>query len=118
MLGNIARLRVLFVDDEPALRVTVPAALEQQGFEVVTAADVPSALELITRESFNVLVSDLNMGEVSDGFTVVSAMRRLQPNCRTLILTGFPDFQGALERLLGQAEGYILKIAAVFGRLS
>ncbi len=108
---NPTRPRVLFVDDEASLRLTIPAILEQQGFDVVTAAGVTAALELITRQTFDVLVSDLNMGEVSDGFTVVSAMRKLQPKCRTLILTGFPDFQGALDRLLGQADGYILKPA-------
>lgn len=105
------RPKVLFVDDEPSLRITIPLILEQQGFDVLVAADVTSAIELITKEAFDVLVSDLNMGELSDGFTVVSAMRKLQPKCRTLILTGFPDFQGALDRLLGQADGYVLKPA-------
>jgi len=108
---NQTRPKVLFVDDDPALRRTIPLILEQQGFAVAAAADVTSAIELITKQAFDVLVSDLNMGEVSDGFTVVSAMRKLQPKCRTLILTGFPDFQGALDRLLGQADGYILKPA-------
>ena len=103
------RPKVLFVDDEPILRLTVPLILEQHGFDVAAAGDVTSALALITRQPFDVLVSDLNMEELSDGFTVVSAMRKLQPKCRTLILTGYPDFQGALDRLLGQADGYILK---------
>lgn len=106
---DLVRPKVLFVDDEPILRLTLPLVLEQYGFNVVAAGDVTSAIDLITKQSFDVLLSDLNMGELSDGFTLVSAMRKLQPNCRTLILTGYPDFQGALERLLGQADGYILK---------
>lgn len=106
---NSIRPKVLFVDDEPVLRLTIPLILEQHGFDVVAAADVTSAIDLITKQPFDVLVSDLNMEELSDGFTIVSAMRKLQPKCRTLILTGYPDFQGALDRLLGQADGYILK---------
>lgn len=103
------RPKVLFVDDEPSLRLTIPLILQQRGFEVVVAGDVTSAIEQITRQPFDVLLSDLNMEELSDGFTIVSAMRKLQPKCRTLILTGYPDFQGALDRLLGHADGYILK---------
>jgi hypothetical protein len=37
------------------------------------------SLGLITERKFDVLISDLNIGHPGDGFTVVSAMRRLQP---------------------------------------
>src|SRR6266567_5471173 len=49
-------------------------------------------LKLIQSEQFDVLLSDLNIGEPSDGFTVVSAMRRIQPDALTIILTGYPAF--------------------------
>jgi DNA-binding NarL/FixJ family response regulator len=103
------RPRLLFVDDEDSLRHTIPAILKAEGFEVVAAASAAEALQLIATQSFDVLLSDLNIGELSDGFTVVSAMKRSQPNCRTLILTGFPDFDNALENIRQQADGYILK---------
>jgi ActR/RegA family two-component response regulator len=39
---------------------------------------------------FDVLISDLNIGHPADGFVVVSAMRRTQPDTLTFILTGYP----------------------------
>jgi len=101
--------RVLFVDDESAIRVTLPAILEMRGFEVAVAATVPEALDAIRSQKFDVLLSDLNIGEPGDGFTVVSAMRRTQPSCRTIILTGFPDFDKALRSIKEQADDYVVK---------
>src|SRR5437868_8932043 len=80
-------------------------------FEVRAAANVPDALALINSEKFDVLLSDLNIGEPSDGFTVVSAMRRTQPQAITIIITGYPAFETALEAIRGQVDDYIVKPA-------
>jgi DNA-binding response OmpR family regulator len=101
--------RLLFVDDEPGIRKTLAAILQQEGFQVTTAATVPEALEYISREKFDVLLSDLNIGQPGDGFTVISAMRRTQPDATTLILTGFPDFETALQALRSQVDDYLTK---------
>jgi DNA-binding response OmpR family regulator len=71
--------RILFVDDEPVLRITFPSVLKKHGFDVTAAANVADALREISNREFDVLISDLNIGEPGDGFTVVSAMRRTQP---------------------------------------
>src|ERR1043165_9213672 len=75
---TMAPMRLLFVDDEPAIRLTLPLILEKEGFQVTTAATVQEALELINRERFEILISDLNIGQAGDGFTIVSVMRRVQ----------------------------------------
>ncbi|MCU1307669.1 MAG: response regulator receiver protein [Acidobacteriaceae bacterium] len=103
--------KLLFVDDEPTIRLTLPRILEMHEFEVKAAANVSDALALIQSEKFDVLLSDLNIGEPSDGFTVVSAMRRIQPNAITIIITGFPAFETALEAIRGQVDDYIVKPA-------
>ena len=59
-------LRVLFVDDEPNILLTLSAILRQKGFDVTTASSVPAALKLINSEEFEVLISDLNIGEPGD----------------------------------------------------
>src|ERR1700694_534472 len=105
--------KVLFVDDEPTIRLTLPKILEMHEFEVRTAASVQEALSLIQNEKFDVLLSDLNIGEQSDGFTVVSAMRRVQPEALTIILTGYPAFESALQAIREQVDDYISKPANV-----
>jgi DNA-binding response OmpR family regulator len=102
-------MRVLFVDDEPGIRVSLPPILEGHGFHVTAAATVAEALSYINSQLFNVLIADLNIGEAGDGFTVVSAMRRTQPECVTFILTGYPGFQSALEAIRNQVDDYLIK---------
>jgi DNA-binding response OmpR family regulator len=79
---------ILFVDDEEGIRLRLPALLETHGFRVTCAATVKDALTLITQSRFDVLLADLNIGQPSDGFTVVSAIRRIHTEAVTLILTG------------------------------
>jgi len=101
--------RVLFVDDEPALRDMWTAILSVEGFNIKTAATVSEALAYVTSEKFDVLIADLNVGEPGDGFTIVSAMRRLQPKAVTLILTGYPAFQAALRAIHEQVDDFLVK---------
>jgi DNA-binding NtrC family response regulator len=103
------RTRLLFVDDEEGIRLTLPAVLEEKGFEVRVAATVPEALVEINSYPFDVLVTDLNIGTQGDGFLVISAMRHLQPQCVTLILTGYPALETALQALRAQVDDYLLK---------
>jgi CheY-like chemotaxis protein len=105
--------RILFVDDEPGIILTMPAILRQHGYDVAAAETVNEALTQITSAHFDVLISDLNIGHPGDGFTVVSAMRRTQPTCITLILTGYPGFDSALEAIRSQVDDYLIKPAVI-----
>jgi len=103
------RTRILFVDDEPNIRLTLPPILEQHGFEVKAAGTVAEALNEISASRFDVLISDLNVGENGDGFSVVSEMRKRQPDCITMILTGYPAFESAVEALHHRVDDYVVK---------
>ena len=105
--------RLLFVDDEESIRITLPAILRKEGFDVTAAASVAEAIDLITHQEFDILLADLNIGQPGDGFTVVSAMRRTQPDVLTFILTGYPDFQSALEAIRQQVDDYFTKPADI-----
>lgn len=107
------KTRVLFVDDEAGIRLTLPAILEHEGFVVSVAASVPEALEIMNHQAFDVLLTDLNIGAPADGFILVSAMRKIQPGAATFILTGYPDFQTALEAIRKQVDDYFVKPADI-----
>jgi two-component system response regulator PilR (NtrC family) len=100
---------MLFVDDEPSIRLTLPQILRMHGYDVEVASTVTEALAAIQSRKFDVLISDLNIGSAGDGFTVVSAMRRTQPECITLILTGYPGFETALQAIRSQVDDYLVK---------
>jgi len=101
--------KVLFVDDDSLLRKTWSAILNNEGFLVKDASTVADGLALITSEPFDVLIADLNIGAPGDGFTVVSAMRRVHPQAVTLILTGYPAFQAALRAIHEQVDDFLTK---------
>jgi DNA-binding response OmpR family regulator len=102
-------VRVLFVDDEPGIRETLPVILRGHGFDATSVATVAEALAEIAAHPFDVLISDLNIGQQSDGFTVVSAMRRTHPECINFILTGYPALEAALRMLSSQIDEVLVK---------
>ena len=89
----------------------MPMILSRSGFDVTVAASVKEAIQAITTREFDVLLTDLDIGEKGDGFTVVSAMRRTQPKVVTVILTGFPAFDTALRAIRSQVDEYLVKPA-------
>ena len=110
--------RILFVDDEPNIRLTLPQILMRHGYQVRAAATVAEALAEINSRTFDLLIADLNIGQVGDGFTVVSAMRRTQPNCVNFILTGYPAFETALQAIRSQVDDYLVKPADIQSLIS
>src|SRR5579863_9048461 len=101
--------KVLLVDDDDAVRAVMNATLERKGFDVVAVASVTEALKCIARESFDALITDLHMPNPGDGFTVVTAMRHSQPDALTLLVSGYPDVQGAMAAILLEADEILVK---------
>jgi ActR/RegA family two-component response regulator len=83
--------------------------LETHGFGVVSAASVNEALHLISTESFDALLTDLHMPDPADGFTLVSAMRHLQPRAIALVNSGYPALGEAMTTILLQADQVLVK---------
>jgi CheY-like chemotaxis protein len=95
--------RVLLVDDNDDIRAAFQEGLEGRGFEVVPAARVNEALNLISTQDFDVLLSDLHMPDAGDGLTVVSAMRHRHPDAVTLLVqSDYPVMQDAMASILLQ----------------
>ena len=107
------RNRMLFVDDEPSIRLTLPPILEESGFEIRVADSVQSALKEISSHKFDVLLSDLNIGEPRDGFSVVKAARAANPRCVAILLTGYPDLDSETESIKKELDGYLVKPADI-----
>ena len=97
------------MDDDEAVREMMGEALRSKGFGVVLAASVTEALTFIATEKFDVLITDLHMPNPGDGLTVISAMRHSQPYALTMLLSGFPDVQKAMEAIILEADEIVVK---------
>src|SRR5581483_11519878 len=107
--NTITNPKILLVDDNDQVRTTLKAVLEAHQFRVSAAPSVGEALQLINAQSFDVLLCDLHMPGAGDGFTVVSAMRHTNPDAITLVFTGYPALEEAMNAILLQADEILLK---------
>jgi CheY-like chemotaxis protein len=102
-------LRVLIADNDDSVRFMLQAALERDGFEVVSVMNVIEALTRIANEKFDLLLSDLHIPHAGDGFTIVTAMRHTHPNAVTLVLSGYPALEEGLAAIRLQADEVLCK---------
>ena len=108
LLGNPAK-RLLFVDDEPSIRATLPVILGRRGFQVSVAATVSEALHFIRIGKFDLLLCDLNIETGEDGYLVVEAFKQANANCVAAILTGFPPLNSAMKAIQHGVDEYFPK---------
>jgi DNA-binding response OmpR family regulator len=101
--------RILFVDDEAAIRATLPVVLRKHGFDVTVASTVPEAIEQVQTHAFDLLLCDLNIGRERDGYDVVRAMHRSQPRSAVVILTGYPGLESAITGIREGVDDYLIK---------
>jgi len=99
----------LFVGEEFETVSTLPRILSQRGFSVTQAKTVPEALEKMSQDKFDVLISDLNLQSPRDGYKLVRAIRDANPLCVTVILTGDPTLDAALEGIRHRVDDYFEK---------
>lgn len=105
----MAKIKILLVDDDEVVRYSLGKVLEQSGFAVTTAANVPEALNHILATPFDVLLTDLHMPGAGDGLTVVSAMRHSNPKAVTMVLSAFPEMEAAARAILQQTDQILVK---------
>ena len=80
--------RVLVVDDEPAIRSLLSLAFVRAGYEVRTAADAFKAIELCGSESFDAILSDVQMPGM-DGHRLVRWVATTYPTIQSVLMSGF-----------------------------
>jgi DNA-binding NtrC family response regulator len=109
--AKLSEKRLLFVDDERGIRETLAIILLRYGFSVMLAATVKEALEQVQTQEFDLLLCDLNIEHECDGYTVIRAMREVNPHCLNIVLTGDPDEESAQESIDLGIDDYIAKPA-------
>ena len=83
--------RILLVDDELAILLTLKAILEMNGFEVETAASAKEAVGKLTSNAYQMVITDMRMETETAGYEVIRAARQQDYNPATAILTAFPS---------------------------
>jgi len=100
--------RILLVDDEASIRVTLGALLERSGYDVTSADSGEEALHQLEQHAFDLLLTDLKMPDI-DGMQVVAAAKQRQPDLPVIVLTGHGSLETAIDGLHQRIFDYVLK---------
>ena len=100
--------RILVVDDEESIREFLDIMLRKEGFEVTLAEDGQKAIDLLKKKSFDMVISDLQMPNVT-GMELLKHMRESYPDTRFMIVTAFGTTESAVEAMKMGAYDYITK---------
>jgi CheY-like chemotaxis protein len=82
--------RVLIVDDEAAILLTLRAILERNGFQVETAASALQAAEKLATILFDLVITDMRMENPKAGYEVITAAQQVTYPPPTVLLTAYP----------------------------
>ncbi|MGB9456984.1 MAG: sigma-54 dependent transcriptional regulator [Bryobacteraceae bacterium] len=101
-------LKLLLVEDDPALQFTIQTALEEKGYLVDAVSTTGDALERLSGEAYPVVVSDIYVDERT-GLDVLEAARSRDPLCAVILMTGRGTMETVMAATRGGAFDYIAK---------
>jgi DNA-binding response OmpR family regulator len=119
----MAGIRVLIVEDEFLIRLTLTEALSDEGFDVVAASTGDEAVRLAAETpEFALLLTDVQLPGDLDGIAVARSLRERVPDLPVIFMTGRPDSTGAVDasdRNMTIAKPYLIAdICAAAKRLT
>jgi two-component system, NtrC family, response regulator AtoC len=103
-----ARQVILVVDDEPGVRKGIAQVLSDQGHAVHTAADGNEALALMAEASPHLVLLDVRLPG-RDGIELLRIIRRDHPDTGVIMITAYPNIEGAVECMKTGALDYVIK---------
>ena len=83
--------RILLVDDELAILLTLRAILEMHGFEVETAASAHEAEGKLANAEFHMVITDMRMESETSGYDVIRCAKQQKYDPAVAILTAYPS---------------------------
>lgn len=104
----MSRSRLLFLEDDPNLSESVSEYLEEQGYEVICAYDIPTAEDLVYEQTFDLLLLDVNVPG-GDGFSFLKASREGGNTTPAIFITSRNGMEDLEEGFLSGADDYLRK---------
>jgi DNA-binding NtrC family response regulator len=102
------KVKILVVDDELSIRESLCVWLQQDGYEVESAADGLKALAMSRETHYDIMLIDVKMPEM-DGLSLLKNVRENDPDIAIVMMTAHGDIRDAVEAMKLGAYDYLLK---------
>jgi signal transduction histidine kinase len=107
-----AAVRLLVVDDDESVAITISEVLRRDGYSVDTAVSGDNAIEKINLNEYDLVLTDLHMEGV-DGMTVLEEVKRRTPMTMTIVITGYASLESAISAMRHGAYDYLIKPSVI-----
>jgi DNA-binding NtrC family response regulator len=101
--------RVLVVDDEKDFLETLVNRLKKRNVDTIGVLSGEAAIEEIKKQLFDVVILDVKMPGGLDGIEALREIKKIQPLCEVLLLTGHASVETSIEGMKLGAFDYLLK---------
>ncbi len=102
------QIRILVVDDEPNICHLIEGLLKPEGYQVDISFSGTEALQMLKKYNYQMLLTDLKMPGI-DGLELIQKARELNPEIRTIMVTGYATVDTAVQSLRHGVDDYIKK---------
>jgi len=101
--------RILVVEDENAIRLALKGLLTREGYDVDLAVDGGAAIEQLGLQSYDLVLTDLALGQGKSGMDVLKHVKEIRPETAVVMITAHGNEKIAVEAMKAGAEDYIPK---------
>jgi DNA-binding NtrC family response regulator len=100
--------KILVIDDEAIVRVSCERVLTPEGYDVKVVSKGTDALDILSRENFDLVLTDLKMPDM-DGLEVLKEIKSRWPRINVIIITGYGTISTAVQAIKLGAYEYLEK---------
>lgn len=100
--------KILIIDDEPGIRNLLSYELGMQGYTVVTAPNGYDGVELVKKEPFQLILTDIKMPKM-DGLEVLDNVKKIDPDIEVIMITGYGTINTAVAAIKKGAYDFVQK---------
>ena len=101
--------RILIVEDERAIQLALGSLLRKEGYDVVIAGDGREALARVADEAFDLVLTDLALGDGPSGMEILLASKRTRAETPVVLITAHGSEKVAVDAMKAGAEDYVPK---------
>ena len=102
------KTKILIIDDEPLMRISISDVFSSKGYTVLTAEDSPHGIDLFKKELPDIVITDIRLPG-GDGFNILKTVKDMSPDTAVIMITAYGEVKSAVNAIKEGAFDYLVK---------